>query len=83
MQDGLTPPILRESGLFSEQELALFWNPRRYPASSCRVSPRFTPDVQPGRDDAAGRELGLIVNSRHASPVHSNCPVNWLLMYPT
>jgi hypothetical protein len=26
-------------------------------------------------------ELGLVSNSRHASPVHSNCPLNWLLMY--
>src|SRR6202035_3952055 len=26
-------------------------------------------------------ELGLITDSRHASPVHSNCPLNWLLMY--
>jgi hypothetical protein len=26
-------------------------------------------------------DLGLIANSRYASPIHSNCPVNWLLMY--
>ena len=26
-------------------------------------------------------QLGLVSNSRHASPVHSNCPLNWLLMY--
>jgi hypothetical protein len=26
-------------------------------------------------------KLGLIANRRYASPVHSNCPVNWLLMY--
>ena len=26
-------------------------------------------------------ELGLASNSRHASPIHSNCPLNWLLMY--
>ena len=26
-------------------------------------------------------KLGLISNRRHASPVHSNCPVNWLLMF--
>ena len=25
--------------------------------------------------------LGLIKNSRSASPIHSNCPLNWLLMY--
>src|SRR5262249_54493596 len=25
--------------------------------------------------------LGLIANHKSASPVHSNCPVNWLLMY--
>ena len=26
-------------------------------------------------------ELGLISSARSASPVHSNCPLNWLLMY--
>jgi hypothetical protein len=25
--------------------------------------------------------LGLIANGKHANPIHSNCPVNWLLMY--
>src|SRR5690606_18828953 len=29
-----TPPGLREAGIFTEAELARFWNPRRYPANS-------------------------------------------------
>lgn len=78
-----TPPILRESGLFSEQELALFWNPRRYPGAEL---PRFLAPFHAWPYSQAETmrrvvELGLIVNKRHASPVHSNCPVNWLLMY--
>jgi hypothetical protein len=26
-------------------------------------------------------ELGLAASARHASPIHSNYPINWLLMY--
>ena len=26
-------------------------------------------------------ELGLIANSKYASPIYSNYPINWLLMY--
>jgi hypothetical protein len=26
-------------------------------------------------------KLGLIKNTTSASPIHSNCPLNWLLMY--
>ena len=26
-------------------------------------------------------ELGLVASSKHASPVYSNYPINWLLMY--
>jgi hypothetical protein len=79
-----TPPELRESGLFTEEELSLFWNPHRYPPGT-----RFPRYLAPfhaweySQEDVMKKvvELGLISNSRHASPVHSNCPVNWLLMY--
>ena len=26
-------------------------------------------------------DLGLVASSKHASPIHSNYPINWLLMY--
>lgn len=79
-----TPPELRTSGQFSDEELSLFWNPYRYPAGT--EFPRFLAPFHawPYRQDETIRrvvELGLAVNKRHASPVFSNCEVNWLLMY--
>ncbi len=79
-----TPPELRESGLFSEADLALFWNPLKYPKGT--RFPRYLAPFHAWQYDQADVmkkvvELGLISSSKHASPVHSNCPVNWLLMY--
>ena len=79
-----TPPEVRESGLFSETELGYFWNPLRYPEGT-----RFPRYLAPfhawsySQEDNIKRvvELGLIQSSTKASPVHSNCPLNWLLMY--
>ena len=79
-----TPREIRESGLFTEDELELFWNPFRYPAGT-----RFPRYLAPfhawsyNQDDVmkAVVRLGLASSSSHASPVHSNCPLNWLLMY--
>ncbi|MBI3154491.1 MAG: hypothetical protein HYZ20_03705 [Burkholderiales bacterium] len=79
-----TPPGLRESGQFSEPELARFWNPARYPAGT-----RFPRYIAPFHawdydQDQVMREvsrLGLVDKSSHASPVVSNYPINWLLMY--
>jgi hypothetical protein len=79
-----TPPEVRNSGLFSEEELALFWNPCRYPEGT-----RFPRYLAPfhawkyNQSDVMRKvvELGLASSRRHASPVHSNCPLNWLLMY--
>ncbi len=79
-----TPPELRRSGLFPEAELSRFWNPRRYPAGTS--FPRFLAPFHAWKYSQAEVmkavvKLGLIRNGKHASPVHSNCPVNWLLMY--
>lgn len=79
-----TPPELRDSGLFSERELRLFWNPLAYPART--EFPRYLAPFHawPYNQEETMRavvRLGLISSSKHASPVHSNCPVNWLLMY--
>jgi hypothetical protein len=79
-----TPPELRESGLFSETDLALFWNPLKYPPGT--QFPRYLAPFHAWEYNQADVmqkvvELGLISSSKHASPVHSNCPVNWLLMY--
>jgi hypothetical protein len=77
-----TPPALKD--VFSPVDLARFWNPGRYPAGT-----RFPRYLAPfhawpyDQDRIMKRvvELGLASSSRHASPVHSNYPINWLLMY--
>jgi hypothetical protein len=79
-----TPPEVRDSGLFTEAELSLFWNPLAYPPGT--AWPRYLAPFHAWPYDQAEvmRQvvaLGLIANRRSANPVHSNCPVNWLLMY--
>lgn len=79
-----TPPEIRASGLFDQQDLALFWNPLAYPPGT--QFPRYLAPFHAWEYSQAEVmrkvvELGLIGSSSKASPVHSNCPVNWLLMY--
>lgn len=79
-----TPPAVRDSGIFDERELSMFWNPLRYPSGTS--FPRYIAPFHawPYSQDEVMRQvvkLGLARNRRSASPIHSNCPVNWLLMY--
>lgn len=79
-----TPPEVKESGLFTEEELEAFWNPFRYPAGT--RFPRYLAPFHAWKYNQADVmakvvDLGLSNSSRNASPVHSNCPLNWLLMY--
>jgi len=79
-----TPPQVRDSGLFTETELAQFWNPLRYPPGT--RFPRYLAPFHAWRYSQtetmkAVVELGLVSKRRHANPVHSNCHLNWLLMY--
>ena len=79
-----TPPALREAGVLSDAELARFWNPRRYPAGT--EFPRYIAPFHAWRydQDEVMRQvvkLGLVDRSSHASPIVSNYPINWLLMY--
>jgi len=79
-----TPPGLRGTDEFSEADLARFWNPRRYPEGT--VFPRYLAPFHAwdyNQDEVMKRivALGLVERASHASPVHSNYPVNWLLMY--
>jgi hypothetical protein len=79
-----TPPELVESGLFSAADLARFWNPFVYPAGTAfprYLAPFHAWDYSQEKTMKAVVRLGLISDMKHASPVHSNCPVNWLLMY--
>jgi hypothetical protein len=79
-----TPEEVRASGLFTSEELELFWNPFRYPPGT--QFPRYLAPFHawPYSQSLIMQkvvELGLISSSKYASPVHSNCPLNWLLMY--
>lgn len=79
-----TPPEVRDSGIFEEAELERFWNPLRYPHGTQfprYLAPFHAWDYNQAEIMKKVVELGLIGSRRNASPVHSNCPVNWLLMY--
>ncbi|MEQ8662401.1 MAG: hypothetical protein RLW62_16415, partial [Gammaproteobacteria bacterium] len=79
-----TPPGLSASGEFSAAELQRFFNPLSYPAGT-----RFPRYLAPfhawhyNQDEVmrAVVEHDLIASSRNASPVFSNYPINWLMMY--
>jgi len=80
-----TPPELRSSGLFGEQELSLFWNPQRERIDAA-AAPRFLApfhawDYNQAEVMRLVVSLGLIRSMKYANPLHSNCPLNWLLMY--
>jgi hypothetical protein len=79
-----TPSELRDSGEFDAQDLARFWNPALYPSGT-----RFPRYLAPyhawhyDQDEIMKKvvQLGLISSTKNASPVFSNYPINWLLMY--
>lgn len=79
-----TPPQLRASGEFSEDELQRFYNPAQFPDGT--VFPRYLAPFHawPYNQEEVMRqvvELGLVQTKKHANPIHSNYPINWLLMY--
>jgi hypothetical protein len=83
-QQDWTPPEVRDSGLFNEDELSYFWNPARYPHGT--AFPRYLAPFHAwpyNQSEVMERvvKLGLARSRHSANPVHSNCPVNWLLMY--
>jgi len=79
-----TPPELLASGEFERHDLDRFWNPKRYPLGT--RFPRYLAPYHAWRYDQDETmkkvvELGLIGSMKSASPVFSNYPINWLLMY--
>ncbi|MBI2268815.1 MAG: hypothetical protein HYU69_00495 [Bacteroidetes bacterium] len=79
-----TPPHLKACGEFTEQELSRFWNPHRYPEGT--IFPRYIAPFHAwnyNQEEVMKKvvELGLVKNSKHASPIFSNYPIQWLLMY--
>lgn len=79
-----TPPGLRDSGIFTAQELSRFWNPRRYPLDTRfprYLAPLHAWDYDQDEMIRKVHELGLVKRRAHGNPIHSNYPINWLLMY--
>ena len=79
-----TPPELARCGEFTAEELTCFFDPRRLAAGT--PLPRYLAPFHawPYSQEQIMRavvELGLAASGRHASPIHSNYPINWLLMY--
>ncbi|MCG6966162.1 MAG: hypothetical protein LJE59_06610, partial [Chromatiaceae bacterium] len=79
-----TPPGLRAASEFDGDDLARFWNPSRFPADT--QFPRYIAPFHAWRydQDEIMREvvrLGLVERRSHASPIHSNYPINWLMMF--
>lgn len=79
-----TPPALRDSEAFTEEELRRFFNPATYPEDT--VFPRYLAPFHAweyNQDEAMAAcvEHGLVKTAKHASPVFSNYPINWLMMY--
>ncbi len=78
------PPELVASGQFEPSELSRFWNPANYPPDT--PFPRYLAPYhawQYNQDEVMRKvvALGLIESKKKASPVYSNYPINWLLMY--
>jgi len=83
-QTDWTPPGLRDSGAFDDVDFARFWNPHRYPAGTRfprYLAPFHAWDYDQNAVMQSVAELGLVARRAHASPIVSNYPVNWLLMY--
>ncbi len=79
-----TPPGLKESGVFTEAELSYFFDPHRYPSGT--VIPRYLAPFHawPYSQDQIMKELvrlELVQGAKHANPIFTNYPINWLLMY--
>jgi hypothetical protein len=79
-----TPPELASCREFSAEELGRFYSPKRFPAAT--QFPRYLAPFHAWRYNQEETmrkvvELGLVASSKHANPIHSNYPINWLLMY--
>lgn len=78
------PPELETNGIFTAEDLQRFWNPRHYPAGT--VFPRYIAPFHAwpyDQDDVMKKvyQLKLVRKPHFASPILSNYPINWLLMY--
>ncbi|MCF6251998.1 MAG: hypothetical protein L3J75_12120 [Methylococcaceae bacterium] len=79
-----TPPGLKNCNEFDEQELSRFLNPLTYPKNT--QFPRYLAPFHAwayNQDEIMQQvvKLGLVKSAKNASPIFSNYPINWLLMY--
>jgi hypothetical protein len=79
-----TPPGMAISGEFDADDLGRFFNPTSYPAGT--QFPRYLAPYHawPYNQEEIMRQvvkLGLVASSKHANPIYSNYPINWLLMF--
>lgn len=79
-----TPPHLKSCGAFSHDELSRFFDPTKLPPGT-EVPRYFAPfhAWHYNQEEIMKKvvELGLVANTRSASPIFSNYPINWLLMF--
>jgi len=83
-EEDWTPPHLRACGEFGDDELAHFFNPRELPADTRfprYLAPYHAWDYDQNEVMRKVTELGLVKRGAHASPILSNYPINWLMMY--
>ena len=79
-----TPPALKTSGVFSDEELRHFYNPKRF-EQDIQFPRYFAPfhawDYNQAEIMDTVVKLGLVPNKKSANPIFTNYPINWLLMY--
>lgn len=83
-EEDWTPPQLKECGAFTSEELSRFYNPLVLPESTHfprYLAPYHAWDYDQDEVMRKVAELGLVKRGRHASPIVSNYPINWLMMY--
>lgn len=79
-----TPPALLESQVFSEEELNFFYNAKKYAAGTHfprYIAPFHAWEYNQAQVMEAVVKHKLVANSRHANPIFTNYPINWLCMY--
>lgn len=79
-----TPPALKACGTFTAEELRHFYNPLTLPSDTRfprYLAPFHAWDYDQDAVIKAVVDLGLVRRRAHASPIVSNYPINWLMMY--
>lgn len=83
-EEDWTPPHLKECGEFTQEDLGRFYNPLELPNTTQfprYLAPYHAWDYDQNEVMRKVTDLGLVQRGRHASPIVSNYPINWLMMY--